>query len=125
MSSDRPSSNADRWNRVFHALSAALRREVIVALNDAPPDERVSLPGSIVCPPDRNEEAIRAKLHHSHLPVLAERDYVEWEPDPLRAWRGPAFDEVNVVLQELAERTHELPEQLVADCPHLEARASD
>ncbi|WP_225332737.1 DUF7344 domain-containing protein [Halomicrobium urmianum] len=106
---------ADAWDDVFHALSAGLRRHVVLALNEASPEEWVQLPEAIAKRADvPGEESVRVQLHHIHLPVLAERDYVEWEADPLRVRRGPAFAEVGSAVECLVEETGGLPEQLVA-----------
>ncbi len=119
MSTDDSHPGAERWDRVFHALAAEPRRRTIAALREVPPDEWVQLPEAInerVDAPD--ERTARVRLHHVHLPVLAQRGYVEWETDPLRARRGPDFSEVAAVVESVLERTDGAPEQLDADRPH-------
>lgn len=110
-----------RWNTVFEAVSAEPRRQLIVSLLDAGPDESVPLPESAINPnvPVDTEE-LRLTLHHNHLPKLTESEFVEWESDPLRAFRGPKFDEVAIVFQALHQSAQRIPDSLVIGCQRLE-----
>ncbi|MFC4247326.1 hypothetical protein ACFOZ7_09995 [Natribaculum luteum] len=110
-----------RWNRAFSAVSTEPRRQLIVALLDAPADDTVLLPGSAMNPNDpRDLETLRRELRHTHLPMLADAGFVEWDTDPLVASRGPRFDEVAVIFEALHENATSLPDQLVSGCRRLE-----
>jgi hypothetical protein len=101
----------DGWNRLFNALSAEPRRQIIVALLEAPPDRQLSLPEAANPPYAlREPEELYVELYHSHLPVLAEGEYVEWATDPLRVGRGPAFEEAAVVFRSLHDGAEEIPD---------------
>lgn len=111
----------DKWNRVFEALSAEPRRQLVVSLSDASPDQPVSLPESAVNPNvPVDPDDLRGELRHRHLPMLAERDFVEYGTDPLVAARGPQFDEVAVVMRALQESATDIPDPLVIGCQRLE-----
>lgn len=111
----------ERWNRIFDALSAEPRRQLVAALLDASPTQSVSLPEGATnpaVPVDRN--SLRRELHHRHLPLLADLRYVRWETDPLAASRGPRFEEVGAVLAAVHANADEIPDPLVVGCRRLE-----
>ncbi|RDI72430.1 hypothetical protein [Halopelagius longus] len=111
----------DRWDDVFRAVSAEPRRQVVLSLMEAGPGETVSLPENAVNPNvPEDSETLRYELHHCHLPVLADREFVEWETDPFVASRGPRFDEVAVVFEALQANSAGIPDSLVVGCQRLE-----
>jgi hypothetical protein len=111
----------ERWDEVFRAVSAEPRRQLIVSLLDADPTGSVPLPESAINPNIPVDlEGLRADLHHTHLPKLADMEFVEWETDPLRARRGPRFNEVAVVFEALHSAATEIPDSLVIGCQRLE-----
>lgn len=65
-------------------------------------------------------EMLEQELCHYHLPLLAERSFVEWEADPFVASRGPRFDEVAVVFETLHAAATDIPDPLVMGCQRLE-----
>lgn len=98
-----------RWDRVFEALSAAPRRQVLASLVTG--DEPVSLPESAAAPHGSvGCEALRVSLCHRHLPQLADAGFVDWESDPFRAYRGPRFDDVATVLRAMEPATATAPD---------------
>jgi len=125
--SARQHSNAERviegWDRLFGALSAEPRRQIIVALLEAPPGRELPLPEAANPPYAlRDPEGLYIELEHSHLPVLADGGYVEWERNPLSVSRGPNFEEAAIVLEALQERADEIPDRLVHGCQRLEEK---
>ncbi|WP_415382361.1 hypothetical protein [Halosimplex sp. TS25] len=120
----RASAMIERWNRVFRALTAEPRRQIVVALMEAPPERELSLPEAANPPYQlRNPETLYVDLVHTHLPVLAEHGFVEWERDPLVVERGPAFEETAVVFRALQAYAGEIPPQLTQECQRLEEHA--
>ncbi|WP_415380469.1 hypothetical protein [Halosimplex sp. TS25] len=112
---------SERWDTVFKALSSEPRRQLIVSLLDAGPEQSVPLPESAIMPnvpPD--QEVLRQELHHVHLPMLAEMEFITWETEPLSASRGPRFDEVAVVFEALHAEAGRIPESVVLGCQRLE-----
>ncbi|QLH84122.1 hypothetical protein [Halosimplex pelagicum] len=123
MSADRKERAAEmieRWNRVFGSLAAEPRRQMVVALMEAPPGRELSLPEA-ANPPYllRDPEKLYLDLVHSHLPALAEHGFVEWDREPLRVRRGPSFEEVATVFEALQEHADEIPPQLSESCQRL------
>lgn len=113
------------WNRLFSALSAEPRRQIIVALLEAPPERELSLPEAANPPYAlQDPEKLYIELQHSHLPVLADGGYVEWERDPLTVSRGLNFEEAAIVLEALQEWADSIPDRLVHGCQRLEEKRS-
>lgn len=109
------------WDRLFRTLSAEPRRQIIVSLGEAPTGRQLSLPEA--ANPSyhlMDPEELYVELVHSHLPVLAEAGYVQWESDPLRVERGPNFAEADVVFRALHSYADEIPDRLVHGCQRLE-----
>ncbi|ELY57726.1 hypothetical protein [Natronolimnohabitans innermongolicus] len=111
----------DRWDRVFEALSAEPRRQLIISLLDASREQSVSLPAQAMNPNvPADPERLRLELQHVHLPMLATMEFVEWETDPLRASRGPRFEDAAAVFEALHTNAAALPDRLVVGCQRLE-----
>ena len=117
---------ADNWDRVFDALSAEPRRQIVVSLRDAAPDDALELPDAAVTartPADRDRFA--TSLYHRHLPALATPEYVEWDRDRGLVRRGPNFDHVAAVFRAVYADASALPPALVDGCRGLERRHRD
>lgn len=110
--------SSDHWNRVFKALAAETRRRVLASLLREPVDEGVSLPSDLLGSIGESQHQLVLSLRHSHLPKLAEVRYIRWQREPLRAYRGPNFEQVIAVVRILREGNTELPPQLSC-CPWL------
>ena len=111
----------EKWDRVFTALSAEPRRQLVVSLLDAPPNESVPLPETAANPNvPIDPERLRQELVHQHLPMLAHQGFVDWERDPFVASRGPQFEEVAAVMDALQSSASDVPDSLVIGCQRLE-----
>jgi hypothetical protein len=111
----------ERWDEVFRALSAEPRRQLIVSLNDREPDEPAPLPESAINPNLPVESGpLKKELYHSHLPMLSTVGLIEWEDNPLVAYRGPRFEEAAIVFDSLQSSAQEMPDSLVIGCQRLE-----
>ncbi|MUV88129.1 hypothetical protein GJ631_16605 [Natronomonas sp. CBA1123] len=116
----------ERWDEVFKAVSTEPRRQLLVSLLDAEPNASVPLPEAAINPNVPVEpERLRTELFHAHLPMLTRLEFVEWERDPLRASRGPRFEEVAVVFESLHAMSDQIPDSLVIGCQRLEAERQD
>jgi hypothetical protein len=113
-----------RWDRVFRALSAEPRRQIVAALLEAPPERDLPLPEAANPPYLRTDpETLYLELRHCHLPLLAESGFVRWKEEPPCVSRGEAFEEVAVVVEALYDDVEAIPDQLREGCQRLEQRA--
>ncbi len=110
-----------RWNTVFKALSSEPRRQLIVSLLHAGPDQSVPLPECAMMPNvPLDPEVFRQELYHVHLPMLEDMGFIIWETEPLVAFRGPEFDRVAAVFEALHAEATGLPDSLIIGCRRLE-----
>ena len=111
----------EMWNQVFRVLSAEPRRQLIVSLLDCPADQSVPLPESAINPNvPTHPERLKSDLQHNHLPKLADFGFIEWQTEPLVAYRGPRFEDVAVVFEALHLSAADIPDSLVKGCQRLE-----
>lgn len=116
----------ENWDRVFDTLSAEPRRQVVVSLLDAAPDEPIELPDAAInprIPVDRDR--LMTHLYHRHLPALADEGFVEWDHDRNVARRGPDFEQAAAVFEALQANVDALPDALVEGCKQLEQCRDD
>lgn len=112
---------SENWNTVFRALSTEPRRQLIISLMDAEPDQSVPLPESAIMPNvPLDSERLSLELYHIHLPMLADMGFIAWETEPLVASRGPKFDQVAAVFETLHTEASRIPDSLVIGCQRLE-----
>lgn len=99
-------------NALLGVLSNTHRRHVLLALHDCPEGEAIELPEAIAT---RNtpQRELKVKLWHSHLPKLEETGLIHWNQAENVVHRGPAFSEVNPLLDFIVEYKDEIP----LDCP--------
>jgi len=117
---------ADRWDQLFDVLSAEPRREIIISLRDAPPDERVPLPDAAESPNQSMEsETLAIKLRHHHLPKLADAGYGHCESGPFCVQRGPNFAEAGFIVEKVFESIEEIPDSLLENCRVLGGLGAD
>ena len=113
------------WDRVFTALAAEPRRQLVFSLVDAQPRQAVSLPEAAVSPASGTDlDALRAHLVHRHLPLLADGGFVQWDREPFHARRGPRFQDVAAVIEALTGNPEPIPNHLVDACPQLQSYGS-
>ncbi|WP_424018418.1 hypothetical protein ACOZ4N_02795 [Halorientalis pallida] len=122
----REQANAEmisRWDAVFRAVSAEPRRQIVVNLMEAPPGRALSLPQAANPPYLLDDpERLSTELIHTHLPLLADEGFVEWDRDPFCVERGSAFEEVATVFEALHGHADEIPPQLTEGCQRLEEK---
>ncbi|WP_225332798.1 helix-turn-helix domain-containing protein [Halomicrobium urmianum] len=83
-------------DEIFEALADQHRRDVLVALLA---EDRVR-PASVCADAgeDGESEARRAMLHHCHLPMLADAEFVEWDREADTVRQGDAYSKLRPIL---------------------------
>ena len=88
---------------VFGVLTHPLRRRVLLSLLERE-SGTLSVPEDLSCRGGDRED-LAVPMYHVHLPKLTAAGYVEWDREAGRVRRGPAFEEIQPVLEAL--RDHE------------------
>lgn len=92
----------NEWNRIFSALSAEPRRQLLTSLVESSPGQSVPLPEGAVTPNDDVDPAeLKVRLYHNDLPMLADAEYIQWTTEPLTASRGPQFHKIECVIESI------------------------
>lgn len=116
-----PSVTTDNWEAAFDCLQAEERRAVLLTLH-----ERTSRPFLLAGGTDESGDAERTvdgaleledvdadldpvRMHHVHIPKLAEAGYIECSEDGERVTPGDAFDQIQPLLDVLDENQEMLP----------------
>ncbi|MFC3478274.1 hypothetical protein [Halobacterium litoreum] len=121
MNAPREQDWAERWDRLYDALAAEPRREVLRSLTNVPEERRLPLPDAATSPNQSiDTETLRIDLRHHHLPKLADVGYVRWESEPFCVQRGPRFEEPAFVVNTLLDAVDEIPPGLVDNCRILQ-----
>ncbi len=101
---------------MFDALRDPYRRRILLAVADHNPrDEDEFTPDEVGSADAEMEELehLELELFHSHLPKLAEKGYIEWNPETQTIRRGPNFDDIAPLLKLMDDHADEL----LADWP--------
>ncbi len=92
------------------------RRRTVRRVADAPDGTTVDQLANHLQDPDRDRSADAdvpedrtIRLHHVHLPMLADADAIEYDPDRGTVDRGPAFRDVRSLLELIAEHRADAP----------------
>jgi hypothetical protein len=97
---------------MFDAIRDPARRRILLAISDHNPREITEFTKSKFAPVNGGEadpEQLELQLHHSHLPRLAEKGYIDWNPEAQTIRRGPNFDDIAPLLKLMDDHADELP----------------
>ena len=95
------SANAETTDRAYRALANEHRRRLLVALLERDPREDPP----ICVPEDVHDgrmdlDTLRVEMYHMHLPVLEDAGFIEWNREEHTVVEGPAFDVVELLLEQ-------------------------
>lgn len=90
------------YDRIFDALAASERRQLLIALLEHDSQETSVLLGVPWQIPQSDEE--RVSHRHVHLPKLESYGFIEWDRAEERITKGQRFAEVEPVVELLCER---------------------
>lgn len=100
----------------IRALGSVDRRQLLATLLAVGPDTHVST-GALATDSPTDAERVRIRLHHVHLPLLAEMDVIERLGDGTRVRRGDRFEELRPLLDLLVAHSDQWPHAFVSDPP--------
>ncbi|WP_433633302.1 DUF7344 domain-containing protein [Halomicrococcus sp. NG-SE-24] len=94
---------------MLDVLSDSHRRRILLAVSDHNPRTEDEFTTESLASDEDNLDHVKTHLHHVHLPKLADKGYIEWNPDTETIRRGSNFDEIAPLLQLMADHEDELP----------------
>lgn len=106
-------SDLDRRTRIDTALTTLASRERRRLLHDLWSEERLSMHESAVVAANgsgRDLDVLQTELRHVHLPKLITAGYVDYDKLTGVVTKGSNFDEIEPLLQLMANHPDELPD---------------
>lgn len=88
-------------------LASVYRRRVLLALSDPQTAEEVSILDDVYAG-ETNIENLKTQMYHNHLPRLEDAGLIEWQKEDQQVVKGPKFDEIEPLLELLADNAEEL-----------------
>jgi len=98
-------------DEIVDTLRHPIRRRLLFSLYEQGQDAS-ELPLQQISGLSFEEENIRTKLYHVHLPKLEEKGYVRWDGDEHIITKGPEWNEIEPLLRLVYNHLNELPPQL-------------
>lgn len=101
-------------SRAFEALANSDRRQLLLALFDANPQDDDDLdPLDLLVEGETTHDfgITRLELTHSHLPKLAEMGFIEWDRELDELSKGPNWKEIAPLLRLMHKHQDELPDK--------------
>ncbi|MBZ6494955.1 transcriptional regulator [Haloterrigena longa] len=62
---------------------------------------------------DEELEALLTEMEHTHLPLLEDYGFINWDRDTHEVTKGPQFDEIRPLLELMVNHRDELPENWI------------
>lgn len=100
--------------RVFEALANPYRRQLLLALCEANPQDDDDLdPLNLLEEGEttNNGDIAQPSLRHVHLPKLVEMGFIEWDRELGDISKGPNWKEIAPLLRLMQNHPEELPEE--------------
>jgi hypothetical protein len=100
-----------RWDTALSALSNSYRRQLLVALSQANPqdDEDVD-PLDTLSHSESEVDHLKILMFHTHLPKLEDMGLIEWEREAGQIHKGPNWEEIGPLLNLIQNHRDELPD---------------
>lgn len=97
---------------MFDALRDPYRRRILTAISDHNPrdiNEFTRNKFASISGDEDDPEQLELQLHHSHLPKLVEKGYIDWNHEAQTIRRGSNFDDIAPLLELIDDHADELP----------------
>ena len=92
----------------FRALADRHRRRLLAALLERNPQDEASVPENTSIDSTEADEVL-FEFYHTHLPMLEQHGYIEWDRGKQSVSKGPNFDEIRPLLELIDRHRDELP----------------
>lgn len=98
---DRPADVDD----VLPILRSHQRRAILLLLQE---DDVVD-ETSVIARGNKDIEQVKSELVENHLPKLEEAGFIDWDREEGTITKGPRFDEIEPLIEQIQNRDDELP----------------
>ncbi len=97
-------------DKLLHSVSNAQRRRLLVhMLYHNPKDEDKIYTGDIETT-DEQIATLLIEMQHTHLPLLEDYGFINWDRERHEVTKGPNFGEIRPVLEMMVKHQDELPD---------------
>ncbi len=100
-------SNIDEFFR--SVVNVRRRRLLVHMLSHNPEDESKLYTGDIETV-DTEATRLLIEMEHTHLPLLEDYGFINWDRDNHEVTKGPKFDDIRPLLEMIETHQDELPE---------------
>lgn len=108
---DVPASRGQQpLGKALHVLSDAYRRELLLALLAANPQDDDDRDPLNLLDSDTEPGVLQAELFHKHLPMLEAEGFIEWDRDSGTISKGPDWAAIEPLLALIDTHRDELPD---------------
>jgi hypothetical protein len=98
------------WASMLDALSDPYRRQLLVAMLEANPQDDTDTDPLDLLGDAAADETVETTLSHIHLPKLEERGYIEWDREAGTISKGPNWERIAPLIQLIQDHRGELPD---------------
>lgn len=95
------------FDEMMDALAAERRRKLLLSVLEQQPGD-----DPLAAVADAGSDADRLTMQHAHLPKLAAYGFIEWDRETDEVTAGPKFDDIEPLLELLADHEDELPDDV-------------
>jgi hypothetical protein len=100
----------DQLEDLFRALSDPYRRQLLVALLEANPQDDDDTDPLDHLDSGEQSAVVESSLHHVHLPKLEALGFIEWDRESGQISTGPEWEEIAPLLRLIDDHQDELPD---------------
>jgi len=102
-------SSASALDELLFAVADVQRRRILLALRENNPQQLQTIVHGDADGGEIDSQRRLIRLHHDHLPRLADAGFIHWEPKTGSVEKGPRFEEIRPLLELLCASAGDLP----------------
>ncbi|WP_455429697.1 DUF7344 domain-containing protein [Natrinema altunense] len=100
-------SNTDNF---FRSVVNVQRRRLLVHMLSHNPEDESKLYTDDIETSEMEAARLLTEMKHTHLPLLEDYGFIDWDRDTHEVTKGPEFDEIRPLLEMMINNKDELPD---------------